>query len=539
MTGILFSQALPSGCTRYTSKGSITPVSPEINDAIIINDPFLVGSASVNINLTHRRIGALEIKLSSAPLKENTTEADARTIVLKEQGLGRLGANMFDTSFNDNAPQSFPVGQDWAPFSGSYRPTQRLSFLWDDANSTIAGINGGSQGAWVLNIKDIAPNSNLRSIALNGWSLILCEQAMPGMDQSQPPVYPNPSSGCYTSSSAPVHTTIVPPTTSDTIPMGEPAPEYLPTITALDGPPDSSAVQPASTAFQFDPTPKAPLGGLFGWRFGWKDSSISVPASETVYSSASTPPPLVNIPAMESAVLPSGSNLLQQLYGSYCTDASCSNLKSGIWKTVILSMLARSSIKGGELSPTNLLKGFSSVLPNVKNKKAATAVSKWLDEQASWLKDNRGELLRGAVMLGKKLSDFNGGSDDMSGMISAMAASGADPSQFLGLLGEPRSSVPATTPTAATSPAPTAASTSGSTVDALQRSGGDSAAFLDNLAAQSVAALQQGLGQAGTSAMNDFASQLGMTDAGELSQVIQGLQEAGMGDILTDFLSPI
>ena len=46
--------------------------------------------------------------------------------------------------------------QDAAPFSSTYHPTQRLSFLLGGA-SAQAG-EGGSQGVWVLGIEDLAPN---------------------------------------------------------------------------------------------------------------------------------------------------------------------------------------------------------------------------------------------------------------------------------------------------------------------------------------------------------------------------------------------
>ena len=47
--------------------------------------------------------------------------------------------------------------QDAAPFTGSYRPTQRLQYLVE-GDDTLAG-SGGSQGVWVLKIDDLAPNA--------------------------------------------------------------------------------------------------------------------------------------------------------------------------------------------------------------------------------------------------------------------------------------------------------------------------------------------------------------------------------------------
>lgn len=45
---------------------------------------------------------------------------------------------------------------------GTYKPSQRISFLYDtaDLGNTVAG-SGGSQGAWVLRVVDIAPNATM------------------------------------------------------------------------------------------------------------------------------------------------------------------------------------------------------------------------------------------------------------------------------------------------------------------------------------------------------------------------------------------
>lgn len=48
--------------------------------------------------------------------------------------------------------------QENAPFTGVFKPTQRLSFFTDDS-TTVAG-KGGSQGDWSLTIDDVAPNND-------------------------------------------------------------------------------------------------------------------------------------------------------------------------------------------------------------------------------------------------------------------------------------------------------------------------------------------------------------------------------------------
>jgi hypothetical protein len=49
-----------------------------------------------------------------------------------------------------------------SPFSGSFKPTQRLSFMVDGANptTTVAG-SAGSRGDWTLRIDDVAPNATM------------------------------------------------------------------------------------------------------------------------------------------------------------------------------------------------------------------------------------------------------------------------------------------------------------------------------------------------------------------------------------------
>lgn len=61
------------------------------------------------------------------------------------------------TCAQTSQPTPTPPLQDGAPFSGSYRPTQRLQFLVE-GNNTLAGL-GGSQGVWVLRFDDLAPNA--------------------------------------------------------------------------------------------------------------------------------------------------------------------------------------------------------------------------------------------------------------------------------------------------------------------------------------------------------------------------------------------
>lgn len=185
--------------------------------------PCCVRCAPWQITLTAQDFGSYQ----------RHSTADARTIVLKSLGLGRLGNDMYRTNFTDDSPLSFPQAvraqggwggaaglcgagcagqparlranpppltrpqrlepgrcslppaasraarkplrclhtrvitpghrlpapsacpQDASPFTGSYRPTQPLRFLFE-GNDFTAG-RGGSQGVWILQISDLGP----------------------------------------------------------------------------------------------------------------------------------------------------------------------------------------------------------------------------------------------------------------------------------------------------------------------------------------------------------------------------------------------
>jgi subtilisin-like proprotein convertase family protein len=551
-----------------------------------VEDSFLVGDASISLDVSHRRIGGLEVRIIAAPDATNITES--RSVLLKEQGLGRLGANMYVTSFNDRADLAFPSEAEVAPFTGSYRPTQRLSFLWDDATSTVAG-KGGSKGAWMLNIHDIAPNSNLRSIALNGWTLVLCELAMPGQEAPRAPLYANPpGKGCIgsTTTMPPMHTTVIPPTTPE---EGiAPVPTTL-AVTAMDG--------PSTTAY--DPTPKAPLGGLLGWNFGWNGNNAATAASTTtlagsptpevqqpiggsryfqnqINTAASTSTSATATPTTPIAIPPNNGNILSQYYGNYCTDASCSNIKTGIMRTIILSMLVK-NVK----EPGALFDKVKSMLPKLKiDKKTVKQLNTWVEEQGKWLKDHRVELLKAAVLIGDKMSNMmaGGGGDGMDGLMKAMAASGVDPTMLLGggggfdpsmLLGggggfDPSMllsgmglggagsllSVGATNKAVApgAEPAPLSMEENLGKAFASSRGASDLLSNLASAGAQAAKAagtntftdgLQQMAFKAEDQFMGNLASQIGLNNADELAQVWQGLQDAGLADVMGDFLNPV
>ncbi len=86
--------------------------APKINtvsDTISVTDGFPLGSVGVRVDLSHRRIGALVVSLVAQPPAWAGAGAASRRVVLKERGLGRLGDNMYMTTFSDDATDGFPV----------------------------------------------------------------------------------------------------------------------------------------------------------------------------------------------------------------------------------------------------------------------------------------------------------------------------------------------------------------------------------------------------------------------------------------------
>jgi hypothetical protein len=85
------------------------PAVENINDVITVPDGFPLGDVSVTLDVSHRRIGALIVTLTAQPPASTGASGANRTVMLKERGLGRLGDNMYMTSFADASEQSFPV----------------------------------------------------------------------------------------------------------------------------------------------------------------------------------------------------------------------------------------------------------------------------------------------------------------------------------------------------------------------------------------------------------------------------------------------
>jgi subtilisin-like proprotein convertase family protein len=85
------------------------PAVENVSDTINVPDGFPLGEMTVTLDVSHRRIGALVVTLTAQPPASTGVAGVNRTVILKERGLGRLGDNMYMTSFADASDQSFPV----------------------------------------------------------------------------------------------------------------------------------------------------------------------------------------------------------------------------------------------------------------------------------------------------------------------------------------------------------------------------------------------------------------------------------------------
>eukprot|EP00887_Chlorella_sp_A99_P002230 scaffold10.g2230.t1 len=302
-------------CHTYSSKGLLKPATERLHDVILVPDAVVVGDAS--ISLTAQPLS------TPAPL-----EGVGRTILLKAKGLGRLGNDMYQTTFSDRAPASFPPAASSAPFTGTFRPTQRFSFLLD-GDSTTAGA-GGSQGAWLLSVADVAPNATRRDIVLNGWTLVLCERtAAPAA--SPAPASPAPA---VTAMSGPAADAILPPVfdqqhlpevPSAITAMGgptesSPAPQAvtLPPVAAAGGPAASSpAAQQQAQPQQQPPQaqPQQPVT-IFGWKV--INTAVNVTALPASTDAAAPTAPATPLPLPAFGSLKQQINaMLQQRFGAH------------------------------------------------------------------------------------------------------------------------------------------------------------------------------------------------------------------------------
>ncbi|EFN53847.1 hypothetical protein CHLNCDRAFT_135933 [Chlorella variabilis] len=271
--------AAAPGCRTYTSKGLIQPAIGSLQDVVV--DAFVAQDASATLDVSHRRI-----TLTAAPFSNAAGALAAHpTIILKSQGLGRKGHNLYRTTFADAAQLSFPLEASFAPFTGTFRPVQKLAFLVD-GELPVAG-SGGSQGLWTLTVADVAPNNTLRDIALNGWTLQLCDAV-----QESPAPTPSPSP-------SPAPAVVPTPTASP------PAPA----VVSYSGPTDSgsSAGPTTGTGTGTTGTGAAGPSNILGWQVVYR----GVPPAPLQPGSGAPAP--VPSPAWPPAVGTDGTGALDQL----------------------------------------------------------------------------------------------------------------------------------------------------------------------------------------------------------------------------------
>jgi len=150
--------------------------------SIRVDDAFDVKDIEVTMEANHRRIGALNIFMTTA----DETGQKTGSVVLKQRGLGRLGNDLIGVKFNDAASSFFPEEAENAPFTGTWMPSESFHTLIE-GDDTKAG-SGGSKGIWTLHLEDVAPNADERPIFLRKWSLKLCGETGVAAADDQPAV---------------------------------------------------------------------------------------------------------------------------------------------------------------------------------------------------------------------------------------------------------------------------------------------------------------------------------------------------------------
>ncbi|KAI3431273.1 hypothetical protein D9Q98_004334 [Chlorella vulgaris] len=400
------------GCRSYTSKGLIQPAIGSLQDSVVVQDAFDVKEMSVTLDVGHRRIGALKITLGASPFS-NAAGAGAvhPTIILKSQGLGRKGHNLYRTTFSDTAALAFPLDPSGAPFTGSFRPVQKLEFL-ADGQGTVAG-SGGSQGMWTLAVADVAPNNTLREIALNGWTLVLCDD----VQQQQQAV---------------------------------PSPPPAPLVQQYSGPPAAS--NPST------PSSLAGPSSILGWQVVYKGAPPSpsqpgaAPQPAPVWPPAGGSPldgmaqPLKDLLAQKPllTMLQGQIHAIAAGIGGTC-DATCTQAKQNMWRAAVFGLYMRSvAEKHGvdRLDWATWVQHVRDWLPGENSKLGE--LQSWLEAHAddasrlgTWLHDHLrlptimvdGQPLQlpaigNGAALQHLLSAFSSGGDKVQALLSAFAAAG-------------------------------------------------------------------------------------------------------------------
>lgn len=152
-------------CKTYEPKAGISKFDPSLS-TIRIPDEMDLTDLSVEVDVSHARIGALKVELEA-----KSGKATPRKAILKPRGWGGSGENMLQTVFADDAEAVFPAAEG-APFTGSFKPKAKLARFVKGRGYKAA--RGGTFGAWTLRLTDMGRNAEGRTPVINNWKLNVC-----------------------------------------------------------------------------------------------------------------------------------------------------------------------------------------------------------------------------------------------------------------------------------------------------------------------------------------------------------------------------
>mmetsp|Transcript_10668 Transcript_10668/g.20114 ORF Transcript_10668/g.20114 Transcript_10668/m.20114 type:complete len:476 (+) Transcript_10668:209-1636(+) len=152
-------------CKSYEPAAGISEYTPT-QSSISVPDMMDLVSMTVDMNVTHARVGALKIELEAKSGKQKPKKA-----ILKPRGWGGSGQNMLSSTFDDQSDVNFPKAKG-APFSGSYRPKGKLKRFV--RGKGYLASRGGTKGLWTLRVTDVGRNPDTRSAVINNWRINLC-----------------------------------------------------------------------------------------------------------------------------------------------------------------------------------------------------------------------------------------------------------------------------------------------------------------------------------------------------------------------------
>jgi subtilisin-like proprotein convertase family protein len=152
-------------CKTYEPGAGVSEYNPT-QSSIRIPDEMDLVSMTVDMNVSHSRVGALKVELEA-----KSGKGKARKAILKPRGWGGSGTNMLSTTFDDESDTNFPKASG-APFSESYRPKGKLKRFV--RGKGVKASKGGTAGLWTLRVTDVGRNPDTRTAVINNWRLNMC-----------------------------------------------------------------------------------------------------------------------------------------------------------------------------------------------------------------------------------------------------------------------------------------------------------------------------------------------------------------------------